>query len=124
MLPLLLALLLGAPPSPSPSPLRLADKAFGKTAEIEVRDLPQEVAQVVIRQAFAEVAALERLTDAARPDGGLAVLNGAAGKGPQTPDPRLLTLLGRARDFCFWSEGAHGPLGRDLYALWGLRAPV
>jgi thiamine biosynthesis lipoprotein len=102
----------------------LADKAFGKPAEIEVRDLPQEVAQGVIRRAFAEIAELERLTDATRPDGGLAALNAAAGKGPQTPDPRLLTLLGRARDFCFWSEGAHGPLGRDLYLLWGLRAPV
>jgi FAD:protein FMN transferase len=122
MLPLLLAFLLGAPPSPVP--LRLTDKAFGKPAEIEIRDLPQEVAQVLIRRAFAEIAELERLTDAARPDGGLAALNAAAGKGPQTPDPRLLTLLGRARDFCFWSEGAHGPLGRDLYILWGLRAPV
>lgn len=119
MLSLLLVLLLGAP-----SPLRLTDKVFGKPAEIEVRDLPQEVAQGLIRRAFAEIAELERLTDAARPDGGLAVLNAAAGKGPQTPDPRLLTLLGRARDFCFWSEGTHGPLGRDLYLLWGLRTPV
>ncbi|MEA2601453.1 MAG: FAD:protein transferase [Acidobacteriota bacterium] len=122
MLPLLLAILLGT--SPSPVPLRLTDKAFGKPAEIEVRDLPEEVAQGVIRRALAEIAELERLTDAVRPDGGLAMLNAAAGKGPQTADPRLLTLLGRARDFCFWSEGAHGPLGRDLYALWGLRSPV
>src|SRR4030095_593788 len=27
-------------------------------------------------------------------------------------------------DFCLWSEGTHGPLGRDLYSLWGLRTPV
>ncbi|HET9209767.1 MAG TPA: FAD:protein FMN transferase, partial [Thermoanaerobaculia bacterium] len=26
--------------------------------------------------------------------------------------------------FCQWSAGAHGPLGRDLYALWGLRSKV
>jgi FAD:protein FMN transferase len=113
----LLPLLLGAPPSPAP--LHLADKAFGKPGEIEVRDLPQEAAQSLIRRAFAEIAEIERLAD-----GGLAALNAAAGKGPQTTDPRLLTLLGRAQDFCFWSEGAHGPLGRDLYALWGLRSPV
>ncbi len=118
---LLLTLLLGAPPSPAPQ--RLADKAFGKPAEIEVRDLSQETAQDLIRRAFAEVAEIERLTDGSSP-GGLTALNAAAGKGPQTPDPRLLTLLGRAWDFCFWSEGAHGPLGRDLYALWGLRSPV
>jgi thiamine biosynthesis lipoprotein len=64
------------------------------------------------------------LTDATRPDGGLAVLNSASGQGPQKPDSRLLAMLGRASDFCLWSEGAHGPLARDLYALWGLRSAV
>ncbi len=124
MLSWLLALLLGAPPSPATSPLRLADKAFGKPAEIEVRDLPAETAREAIRKAFMAITETERLADAMRPDGGLTALNAAAGKGPQKTDPRLLAMLGRAADFCSWSEGAHGPLGRDLYALWGLRSAV
>jgi thiamine biosynthesis lipoprotein len=117
MLPLLLALLLGAP-APSPAaPVRLAAQAFGQTMEIEVRDLPPEAAREIIRKALTEVAEAERLAD-------LTALNAAAGKGPQPVDPRLLAVLAVARDFCFWSDGAHGPLGRDLYSLWGLGAPV
>src|SRR5262245_38847866 len=119
MLPLLLVLLLEAP-SGAPSaaaPFRLSSTAFGKPVEIEVRDLAG--AQEVIQKSLAEVSEIERLTDSSRPDGGLAVLNAAAGKGPQAVDPRLLTALARALDFCVWSEGAHGPLGRDLYSLWG-----
>jgi FAD:protein FMN transferase len=124
MLLWLLTLLLGAPPAPATPPLRLADKAFGRPAEIEVRDLPPEAAREAIRRAFTAIAETERLTDATHPEGGLAALNAAAGRGPQKLDPRLLAMLGRARDFCFWSEGAHGPLGRDLYALWGLHSAV
>ena len=127
MLPLLLALLLGAPPSEPPSaiqPLRLAGQAFGRTLEVEVRDLPRAPAEEAIRRAFAEVAEMEKLTDPVRPDGGLAALNAAAGKGPQAVEARLLTLLDRAWNFCHWSEGAHGPLGRDLYAFRGLRGPA
>lgn len=132
MLPLLLALLAGVPPPvvslPSPAssaaPVRLAATAFGRPVEIEVRDLPAEAAREVIQKALAEIAEIERLADAERLGGGLAVLNAAAGQGPQPVDPRLLSLLAVARDFCFWSEGAHGPLGRGLYSLWGLRAPV
>jgi thiamine biosynthesis lipoprotein ApbE len=112
MLPLLLVLLLGAP-SPSTAPLRLTSQAFGNPVEIEVRNLPPEIAREAIQKALSEIAEVERLTG-----GGLSTLNAAAGKGPQPLDPRLLTVLTRARDFCFWSEGAHGPLGRDLYALW------
>ena len=110
MLPLLLATLVALLTSPAPSPLRLAASAFGRPAEIEVRDLPQETAREAIHRAFAEIADVERLADPARADGGLAALNAAAGKGPLTVDSRLLTLLGRASDFCFWSEGAHGPV--------------
>ncbi|HKI02317.1 MAG TPA: FAD:protein FMN transferase [Thermoanaerobaculia bacterium] len=126
MLPLLLALLLGAPPPAAslPAPVRLAAMAFGKPVQIEVRDLPAEAAREVIQKALAEVAEIERLTSGGGPDGGLTALNAAAGKGPQPVDPRLLSLLAVARDFCFWSEGAHGPMGRDLYSLWGLRTPV
>jgi thiamine biosynthesis lipoprotein len=124
MLPCLLALLLGAPlPVPEASPLRQADKAFGRPAEITVRDLPPEAAKEAMSRAFQQIAETERLADVG-PGGGLAALNAAAGKGPQKPDPRLLAMLGRASDYCFWSEGASGPLGRDLYALWGLRSAV
>ncbi|HEY0513147.1 MAG TPA: FAD:protein FMN transferase [Thermoanaerobaculia bacterium] len=122
MLPLLLALLLGAPASPPPAPpvaapLRLTGKAFGQPVEIEVRDLSGEAARAAIQQALAEVAAVERLTGP-----GLAALNAAAGRGPQPVDPRLLLALLRALNFCQWSGGTHGPLGRDLYAAWGLHA--
>ena len=114
MLSLLLAFFLAAPPVAGPvAPLRITSQAFGSPVEIEVRDLPKEPAREVIQKALAEIAEVERLVS-----GGLAALNAAAGKGLQPVDPRLLPLLTRARDFCSWSEGAHGPLGRDLYALW------
>jgi len=91
MLPLLLALFLGTP------------------VQIEARGLPPEAVQ----KAQAEIAEVEKLTT-----DGIAALNAAAGKGPQPVDPRLFAALSRAHDFCVWSEGAQGPLGRDLYALW------
>ncbi len=119
MLPCFLVLLLAAP---LPAPVRQTDKAFGRPVEIEVRDLPRDAAQAAIEKAFAEVAEIERLSDGAGPGGGLAALNAAAGKGPQKPDPRLLAMLGHTLAFCYWSEGASGPLGRDLNALWGLRS--
>lgn len=120
MLPLLLALLLGAPPAPAtPSPPHLKSQAFGLPVEIEVRDLSVAAAREAVQQAFVEVTEMERLTAS-----GLAALNAGAGKGPRAVDPRLLSLLSRAESFCEWSEGAHGPLGRDLYAAWGLRSPV
>ena len=114
MLSLLLALFLAAPPAASSAvPLRLASQAFGKPVEVEVQGLPQETAREAIQKALAEIAEVEKLAG-----GGLSALSAAAGKGPQPVDPSLLTVLTRARDFCVWSEGAHGPLGRDLYALW------
>jgi thiamine biosynthesis lipoprotein len=125
MLSLWLALLLASPP-PSSQPIRMSAAAFGSPVEIEVRDLPAETARPAIQQALAEIAAVERLTDLEDSSGagGLAALNAAAGRGPQAVDARLLPALGRALDFCAWSEKAFGPLGRDLNRLWGLRAPV
>jgi len=119
MLPLLLALALGAPAPLLSSPVRQSAQAFGKPMDIELRGLPAEEAREAIAQAIAEVVAFQRLADA-----GVAALNAAAGKGPQPVDPRILAVLARARSFCDWSDGAHGPFGRDLYALWGLRSPV
>jgi len=130
MFPCLLVLVFGAlgapaapasvPAAPSVLPLRMAAKAFGQPMEIEVRGLPREAAREAIERAFAEVAEIEGLT-AAR-GGGLAALNAAAGQGPQTVDSRLFTVLTRAASFCEWSERTHGPLGRDLYAAWGVHA--
>ena len=120
MLSLGLLLLLGAPQvqiqasSQEIRPVRVAATAFGMPVEIEVRDLPREAARTSIQSALDEIAEVERFT---RPD----TLNAAAGQGPQAIDSRLMPLLVRAQEFCFWSEGAHGPLGRDLYEAWGLR---
>src|SRR5579872_4340295 len=131
MFPWLLALFFGAlgaappaPVAPSPAPpvppLRMAAKAFGQPMEIEVRGLPTAAAREAIERAFAEVAEIEGLT--AGSGGGLAALNAAAGRGPQTVDSRLFTVLTRALSFCEWSERTHGPLGRDIYAVWGTHA--
>jgi thiamine biosynthesis lipoprotein len=125
MLHLLLALLIGAPADPVSdiAPLRLAAPAFGQTVEIEVRDLPRDAAREAIQAALAEVAEMERLTDPDAPaPGSIAALNAQAGAGRSPVDPRLVPALVRGLEVCFWSERAHGPLGRDLYKLWGLRA--
>jgi FAD:protein FMN transferase len=111
MLPFLLALLVAAPPAPA--------QAFGKPVEIEVRGLSGEATREAVQKALAGIEEIERLTGA-----GAAALTAAAGKGPQPVDPRLLDLLSRAVSFCQWSEGAHGPLAKDLYALWGLHSKV
>jgi FAD:protein FMN transferase len=117
MLSLTLLLLLQVQIQPSSQeirPVRVAATAFGKPAEIEVRDLPREAARTAIQSAFDEIAEIERIT---QPE----VLNAGAGQGPHPLDSRLMPLLVRAQEFCYWSEGAHGPQGRDLYEAWGLR---
>lgn len=117
MLSLSLLLLLQVQIQPSSQeirPVRVATTAFGQPSEIEVRDLPREAARTAIQSAFDEIAEIERLTQAD-------TLNAGAGQGPQALDSRLMPLLVRAQEFCYWSEGAHGPQGRDLYEAWGLR---
>ncbi|HYO12440.1 MAG TPA: FAD:protein FMN transferase [Thermoanaerobaculia bacterium] len=121
---LLVAFLLGAPTGPAAQPVRSTAPAFGATAEVEVRGLPEEPARRAVARALAEVAEIERLTSSEGPAGGLTSLNTAAGRGHQAVDPRLMTVLTRALDFCVWSEVAHGPLGRGLYQAWGLRSPA
>jgi thiamine biosynthesis lipoprotein len=111
MLPLLLMLLAGAPPAPAPA------QAFGQPVEIQIRGLSAEATREAVQKALAGVAEMERLTT-----NGTAALSAAAGKGPQPVEPSLLDLLTRAWSFCQWSESAHGPLGRDLYTLWGLHS--
>lgn len=130
---LLLSLLLGAaaPPqvqiqvsSQDVRPVRIASTAFGRRLEIEVRDLPRDTAKAAIQAALDEISATERLLrpDSTEAAGGIGSLNAAAGHGPQPVDPKLMPLLVRTQEFCFWSEGAHGPLGRNLYEAWGLRS--
>jgi thiamine biosynthesis lipoprotein len=123
---ILTLLLLAAPAAPAKpiEPVRFSAPAFGGQVEVEVRGLPRAAAEAAIQEAFKEVAALERTTDPGVPGSGVATLNAGAGAGPLAVDPKLSKLLARALEFCFWTEGAHGPLGRDLYRLWGLRAPA
>lgn len=133
MLYLLLPLLIGAPADPisitpaTDQALRLAAPAFGRTVEIEIRGLTRDASREAVRAALAEVAEIEQLTDPnAPPDaiaGSVSAINAQAGAGPLPVEPRLMAALVRGREICLWSERAHGPLGRDLYRLWGVRAP-
>lgn len=112
-------------------PVRLSTEAFGGSALVEVRDLPERKAEAVARAALEEVLRLERLlapqlasqTEKSEP-GSVAALNARAGDGPQPVEPSLIALLGRALEFCSWSERINGPLGGRLFELWGLHRPV
>ena len=126
--PLLLALLLAAPALAASPPVHVEGRAYGSAVTIDLRGLPPEMARAGAAAALREIAVFERETDpepAGTPiPGTLAALNAAAGKGPQRIEPRLFALLSRAAELCTWSQGAHGPLGRDLYRLWGRGAPA
>ncbi len=126
LLALLLPLLLPAAAPAAPPPVHADGSAFGLAVAIEVRDLPADTARAAVAAALREIAVLERETDPGSPAGPakpiagtLAALNAAAGRGPQPIEPHLFQVLSRAADFCLWSNGAHGPLARDLYRLWG-----
>ena len=97
-------------------PLRLAGRAFDRRAEIEVRDLAPGAAQGAIEEAFRELerarAELRGIEQTARPDA------------PLQLDARQAELVRRALGICYWSEGAVGPLGAEVYRIWGLRFPA
>lgn len=119
---LLGALLLLAPvigPDDSVAALQVSTRAFGGEVLLVVADLPGERGEEALRRALQEVRDLAELSD---PDGsradGLGRLNAGAGTGPVPVDGRLAELLGRALEFCRWSDGANGPLGGRLYRLW------
>lgn len=101
-------------------------RAFGEPTLLEVTPFG-ELAEHrdALTGALAQINEIESLAD---PDGeredGLGALNRAAGGAPIRLDPRLLSGLERALGFCRWSQGAHGPLGGNLYGLWGVRDPV
>ncbi len=115
-----------SPPLPAAeTPLRIASSAFGERVEIEIRDLPRPRAEKAVRAAVEAILQVERLVrPAGRDDFPLGRLNGTAGGNAITVDPLLLRLLARAKDFCIWSRGAHGPVGGSLYTLWGLHQPA
>ena len=113
-----------APPAPAVAvPVRAAAPLLGASLEIEVQGLPAPAGEEAVRAALAEAAAVARDSDP-ETGGALAALNAAAGAGPRPLPPQLAPVLGRALDVCLWSEGAHGPLGRDLHRLWGVRSPA
>lgn len=101
-------------------PVRLSTEAFGSQAEIEIRDLPAEAATAAARDALREIFEISQLLEpgGSRP-GGFGVLNAGAGGEPVPLEPRAAELLRRGLQFCFWTRGAHGPLGGQLYSLWG-----
>ncbi|MFN7941887.1 MAG: FAD:protein FMN transferase [Thermoanaerobaculia bacterium] len=92
-------------------PLRMASRAFGWAAEIEVRDLPPERAEAAIRAAFSEVEQSEREVAqlAAR----------APASGATSVAPGLADLLARTQSICLWSRGAVSALGGAAAAIWG-----
>jgi len=129
-----ISLLAPSLPSLAATPLRQVNPAvrvtspvFGEVMEIEVGGLAGAEAagpaEAAAREALGAAEALARDADPER-SGALAALNAAAGAGARPLPASLAALLGRAFDICLWSEGAHGPLGRDLNNLWGIRAPV
>lgn len=103
----------GAATQPGSS-LRRTLAAFGGEAAVEVRDLAPDAAAMAVAAAFEEIREVESLAGWVAGEGAP-----ATGK-PVRVDPRLARLLDRARVFCLWSQGAHGPLGGRLYRLWGV----
>lgn len=106
-------------------PRRATSSALELALTIEVRGIERERADAALRAAVETVRELEELVDlrGEAPDG-LAALNAAGGGEPVILDPRLVEMLERALSFCEWSKGVHGPLGGELYSIWGLRTPA
>jgi thiamine biosynthesis lipoprotein ApbE len=102
-----------------PQPIKLAIDAFGKVAEIEVRDLPREPARMAIEEALREIHYVAAYSD---PDGtapgGFGQLNRTAGQGEQEVERRAFDVLVRGLQFCVWSGGVYSPLGGGVYRLW------
>ena len=117
----LMLTLLVLPAGPLPAePVRMSAAAFGTQAEIEVRGLPREEGTVAARDALHAIFDLSQLLDpAGRQAGSLGALNAAAGSDePLLLEPQVADLLRRGLQFCLWTNGAHGPLGGELYRLW------
>jgi thiamine biosynthesis lipoprotein len=104
--------------------LEVSTEALERPLNLLVADLPPSEAEPALQGAAEAVRTLEALLD---PDGdaegGVGLLNRAAGQGAVPVAPALFPALMRASDFCRWSGQAAGPLGGELYRLWGLRSP-
>ena len=108
-----------------PSTSDLQARAFDASVLIEIVDLETRIAtRDAIADALAEIGEIEELTrdtpltTSGLAEQGVAALHRQPGQ-PVEIDPRLFELLTRARDYCIWSQQAHGPLGGHLYELWG-----
>jgi len=103
----------------APEPVRLTANAFGTQAEIEVRGLPSAEAAAAAQAGLLEIFEVSQLLDPAGSfPGGLGALNAAIGDGPQELDARTADVIKRGLQYCLWTNGAHGPLGADIYQLW------
>lgn len=105
--------------APAPTTVTVEDRAFGRLLHLEAK--AGRGVDAALRQAVVVVHEAEAASDPN--NGALATLNAGAGDGPQKPGAELLATLVRALSFCRWSDGTQGPLGGQLYALWGLRVP-
>lgn len=115
----MLATWISAPAPANDEPVRLATTAFGVSAEVEVRDLPRAEADAAARAALEEIFEISQLVDPSLElPRGVGGLNAAAGRGPQAVDTRVAELLMQSYRICVWTDGAHGPLGGNLYGLW------
>ncbi len=103
----------------SAEPVRLSAAAFGTEAEVEIRDLPRAEATTAAREALHVIFEISRLTDpSGELPGGIGALNAAAGGEPLVLEERVAELLRRGLQYCLWTNGAHGPLGGEIYRLW------
>ncbi len=101
-------------------PIRLSAEAFGTQAEVEIRDLPRDAAIAAARDALREIFEISGLADPlGKLPGSFGALNAAAGSEPLLLDPRAADLVRSGLRYCLWTNGAHGPLGGQLYRLWG-----
>ncbi len=112
------AILLASLPA-NAQPVRLSVPVYGVTAEVEIRDIRREQAEVLARAALTQIFELSQVFDTtSQQPGSLGIFNAKAGDGPQTLDPQAYQLLLRGAQFCLWSSGAYGPLGGPLRHFW------
>ena len=107
----------------------LEGRVFDVSYELQVApEVDGEVASIALFAAADELAQLHDLLHTEidadpLPEGSIAKLNSLRGES-MTLDSRAFELLARAREYCQWSAQAHGPLGGNLYGLWGLHRSV
>lgn len=123
--PALVLLVGSAAVLPAGEVVRLEGSAFGLPVVIAAEGEGERAVEPMLLDALEELLAIEKLADPeVETPGGVALLNAPPHGELRAVDPRLAALLRRGLDFCHWSVGAHGPLGGNLYALWGLRRSV